>query len=57
MGDPTLDRRFHRRQKTNELTVKKVLLLMALVLGMACSLAVADQLQRFVAAQSGDATR
>jgi hypothetical protein len=47
MGDPTSDRSFHRKQKTEDLTLKKVLYLAALVLGVACSVAVVDQLQRF----------
>ena len=33
----------------------EVLLIVALVLGIACSVAVAHQLQRFVGTQSGDA--
>jgi len=33
----------------------EILLIVPLVLGIACSVAVADQLQRFVGAQSGDA--
>ena len=33
----------------------EILLIVALVLGIACSVAVADQLQRFVGAQSDDA--
>ena len=33
----------------------EILLIVALVLGIACSLAVGDQLKRFVGAQSGDA--
>jgi hypothetical protein len=33
----------------------KILLIVAPVLGLACSVAVADQLQRFVGTQSGDA--
>jgi len=47
MGEPTLDRRFHRKLETEGLTLKKVLLLVALSLGVACAVGVVDQLQRF----------
>jgi hypothetical protein len=47
MGEPTLDRRFHRKLETEGLTLKKVLLLVVLSLGVACAVGVVDQLQRF----------
>src|SRR5262249_14600363 len=47
MGEPTLDRRFHRKLETEGLTLQKVLLLVALPLGVACAVGVVDQLQRF----------
>jgi hypothetical protein len=47
MGEPTLDRRFHRKLETEGLTPKKVLILVVLALGVACSVGVVDQLQRF----------
>ena len=46
MGEPTLDRRFHRKLETESLTLTKVLLLVALALGVACAVGVVDQLQR-----------
>jgi hypothetical protein len=47
MGEPTLDRRFHRKLEKEGLTPKKVLILVVLALGVACSVGVVDQLQRF----------
>src|SRR5262245_49605492 len=47
MGEPTLDRRFHRELETEGLTLKKVPLLVVLSLGVACAVGVVDQLQRF----------
>jgi hypothetical protein len=44
MGEPTLDRRFHRKLETEGLTLKKVLLLVVLSLGVACAVGVVDQL-------------
>jgi hypothetical protein len=47
MGELTLDRRIHRKLETEGLTLKKVLLLVVLSLGVACAVGVVDQLQRF----------
>jgi hypothetical protein len=51
--DPTLNRRFHRKLEAEGLTLKKVFLLAALALGVACAVGVVDQLQRFGAQSDG----